>query len=207
MRSQRSKNSRSKVRAAQLERAFLSDLYWLAFLIAISILFLPLASIAGEYQAHEAKLSKLRSQIDKVEEDIRALAKEKQHATADEKENLHKAMMALYKENQKNRTDYQETQTHIRFKHPEKGEETDQKYTLHSLQPFSSFENDVTLDGKLDSFLHKMKTVYGETPKKKKEVKYIPAKQKTDPRAPASADAKKKPFNPDDIDQPITLKK
>lgn len=201
MRSQRSKNSRAKVRAAQIERAFLSDLYWLAFLVATSIIFLPMFAHAGDYQAHEAKLGKLDAQMKKTTEDIQALAKSKQHAVqAEQKENIHNQMMSLYKELKISSSDYQETVTHIRFKHPEKGDEIERKYSRQPLQPFSNFENDVTLDGKLDSFLHKMRTVYGETPKpKKQELK------KADPRAPASAE--KKPFNPDDVDQPITLKK
>lgn len=202
MRSQRSKNSRSKVRAAQLERAFLSDLFWLAFLVAASIIFLPLSSQGGEYQAHSAKLGKLDAQIRKTEDEIHHLAKSKQSAvTAEQKENLHKEMFALYKELKAQSADYEETKTHIRFQHPEKGEEVEHKYTRHSLQPFTSFENDVTIDGKLDSFLHKMRTVYGETPKPKKE-----SVKSADPRAPASAQ-KKKEFDPDDVDQPITLKK
>ena len=203
MRSQRSKNSRSQVRAAQLERAFLSDLIWLAFLIATSIVFLPLSSQAGDYMAHTAKLGKLDAQMEKTTQEIHHLAKSKQSAvTAEDKEAVHKEMLALYKELKNYSADYQETKTHIRFQHPEKGDEVERKYTRESVQSFTSFENDVSLDGKLDSFLHKMRTVYGETPKpKKQEVKPF-----VDPRAPASI-VKKKEFNPDDVDQPITLKK
>ncbi len=203
MRSQRSKNSRSRVRAAQLERTFFYDLIWLAFLVAASIIFLPLSSHAGDYLAHAAKLGKLESQMDKVGGEIQNLAKGRQSAsTAEQKETVHKEMLALYKELKNYSSDYEDTKTHIRFQHPEKGDEVERKYTREAIQPFTTFENDVTIDGKLDSFLHKMRTVYGETPKPKKQE----AAKQVDPRAPASAE-KKKEFNPDDVDQPITLKK
>ncbi len=204
MQSPRLKNSRSEVRAAQIDRAFFNDLIWLAFLVATSILFLPLSSQAGDYQAHEAKLRKLEVQMEKSEEEIHHLAQGKQQAvTAEQKESIHREMMALYKDLKSKSADYEETKTHIRFKHPEKGEEAERKYSRQPLQSFTSFENDVSLDGKLDNFLNKMHAVYGETPKKKKFEAKAP---KPDPRTPASVE-KKKEFNPDDVDQPITLKK
>lgn len=204
MRSQRSKNfkkrTRAKERAMQIERAYFYDLIWLALLVAICILFFPFSSQAGEYQAHIAKLGKVQAQMQKLEDEIHELAKKKSHAVdATEKEEIHKEMFTAYAELRKLNDDYEETKTHIRFKHPEKGEETEHKYSRHEVQPLANFENDATLDGKLDSFLGKFHSVYGQPVKEKKEARVEVVKK--------PVVEKKKVVDPDDVDQPITLSK
>lgn len=202
MRSQRSKNfkarTRAKERALEIERAFFADLIWLAFLVALSIMFYPFSSQAGEYQSHVAKLGKLDAQMVKIEDELHDMAtKRTQALTEGEKETLHQQMVSSYEELKKIKEDYDSTKTHMRFKHPEKGDEAQHKYT-HEIKPLSSFETDTTLDGKLDSFLGKFHTVYG-TPVPKKEVKPEPVKK--------VVVEQKKVVDPDDVNQPITLSK
>lgn len=200
MRSPRSKNSRARERAVQIERAFLGDLLWLAFLVALAILFLPLTTHAGDYQSHEMKLRKYEVEIEKHELEIRAMAKEKA-STSDgrEKERLHEAMVAEHSELEKISAKYNDEKVHLRFKHPEKGENKERQYSRHTVQPLSAFE-DVSLDGKLDTFLGKFKRVYGETPKPKK------VEPKKSAREVAS-EKKEKAIDPDAMDQQLTLSK
>lgn len=199
MRSPRSKNSRAKERAIQLESLFLNDLYWLGFLIALALFLLPLATQAGEYIHHELKIKKLEVDIKKYEEDIHHLARTKvQTPDVKAKEQLHKEMLESYKHLQEASESYNKERAHVRFQHPEKGDDKERQYTRHVVQPLDAFE-DISLDGRLDTFMAKFHRVYGESPKLKSKKEVEKSKRDTA--------SEKKPFDPDSMDQSITLSK
>ena len=122
---------------------------------------------AGEWRNHQASLAALQGQLRQLEGDLSHLIEAKRQAQdaaqvkviADEIVVKHAKLREISKE-------YEEERQHVRFKHPERGDEAERRYSRHKPQAIEELEGEVGLEPKLDRIKLKIQTVYGIGPSK-----------------------------------------
>lgn len=153
----------------------------LVFLVLISS-----KSFAGGFEAHKQNLQNMVMSISDIESEINKMIhhkrsehdREAQKKVMKEIQEAHKKLLEAYKK-------YNEEVNHVKFRHPEQGDEGDRTYTVLKPRTLEQIENDVGLEGKLDRIKRKMGAQYNEPPPPPKTAKEeIAEKKKTEEKPP-----------------------
>ena len=141
---------------------------------------------AGGFEAHKQNLQNMVVSISDIEAEIKNLIhhkrsehdREAQKKVMKEIEEKHKKLIEAYKT-------YNDEVNHVKFRHPEQGDDGERTYTILKPRTLEQIENDVGLEGKLDRVKRKMEAQYNQSPpppKSKKEE--LAEKKKIEERPP-----------------------
>ncbi len=92
---------------------------------------------------------------------------------------------AKYAELEKQAVEFRTEVTHMRFKHPDRGDDNDRKYARFKLKTLREYESSFGLDGQLDRLRIRVSQVY-QPKKPEKKINAKPAIPVVEKRAPAS---------------------
>ena len=110
---------------------------------------------------HEVNLKGYQIQITNGEEEMRALiAKKKINTDLKIRDEILKEIIQKNEDLKKTFREMKTEEEHIRFQHPEKGDETVRKYRHLRLKSIEELENEVGLDGQLSRLKNKVKNKY-----------------------------------------------
>ena len=181
-----------------------------AFASGVLISSIALARPWGE---HHMRMNASAARIGQLEEDLKELIKEKKHAEEPaELRVITQNIADKYAEIEKLYKERHTEELHIRFQHPEKGDDEKREYTRVKLKSLEELENDFGLDARLNRVQAQIRRTYGiETQAKDQAAKETTShltkheEAHEDERLPAS-EGKKKNQIPD-ADERITLSK
>ncbi len=157
---------------------------------------------AGPWPEHLAKISKLKSEVDALEGEIKHMIHEKREMHVDsEVRALTEEIATKYKSLKEASDKLEEETTHIRFKHPEQADQLDRKYTRHHLKSIDDLESEVGIDGRLDRIKRRVEATF-PTPEQKRALTEAPKINPFFVRKPASLED-----GDDDTPDKIVLKK
>lgn len=129
------------------------------------VLLISKTVFAGGFEAHKQNLQNMVVSISDTEGEIKKMIhhkrsqhdREAQKKTMKEIEESHKKLLEAYKK-------YNEEVNHVKFRHPEQGDEGERVYTILKPRTLEQIENDVGLEGKLDRVRRKMEAQYNQAP-------------------------------------------
>lgn len=160
---------------------------------------------AGDWRNHQASMGTKQSKMKMLEAEIEELIQQKKTVEdPDVLSTLTSAMATKHTELAEVVLKYREELLHIRFKHPEKGDESERKYPRYQLKTLKEMENEFGLDAKLNRLKGRLEHTFG-IKKPEPPPEDTPRRQAEDisARAPASED----PNRPADADERIRLSK
>ncbi len=145
--------------------------------IILVILVIGLVAVAaGRGESYSAVLQKYRTQrtrIANLEDKIKeALTQKSRIKDAEQKELLLQQVRRDHQELKKIYQEYEELEREIRFRYPEKEDDDPRQYRLFRLRSLEQMEQELGLDGQLDSLRAKIRQKYpspekaGEAPSK-----------------------------------------
>lgn len=136
-------------------------------------------AFAGNWVVHASELRAKIAVIEQTEAKIEDLIKQKNEKSSGGSSTVViDQIVEAHKELKKSVKEYNKLRNHVRFEHPEQGDDTERKYHPHRFKSIEEFEDSVGIYGKLDRMKRKMKKTYGieekkpvvvEAPKKKKD--------------------------------------
>lgn len=130
-------------------------------LFFIALLGVPLNAWAKEWGMHQGNLRGWVAKIQTKEEEIKKLIEEKEHTKDKDKlKEIMDKMVEMHKALAKDLKDYEEERSHVRFQHPDKGDDLESKYRPVRLRTIEEIEGDMGLDGKLNRLKSKIERVY-----------------------------------------------
>lgn len=169
-------------------------LFALAFVMLVSS-----SAHAGPWPEHLAKISKLKTEVDALESEIKHMIHEKRESHIEsEVREITVSIAEKYKTLKESADKLDEETAHIRFKHPEQADKLDRKYTRRA-KTLDDLESEVGIDGRLDRIKRKVAATF-PTPEQKREATEAPKINPFFVRLPAS-------IEDDDSQEKITLKK
>jgi hypothetical protein len=143
--------------------------------LILLISFSPSFSFAGDWKVHASELRAKIATVQQLEEKIEDLVKQK-NTKAGNTAGILEQIVSSHDELKKAVKEYNKLRNHVRFEHPEQGDDTERKYRPHRFKSIEEFEEAVGIYGKLDRLKRKVKTTYGiedpkppEPPKPKKK--------------------------------------
>ena len=114
----------------------------------IGILFCsPSLSYAGDWKVHASDLRAKIATIQQLEEKIEELVKQK-NSKAGNTSAVLEQIVSSHDELKKAVKDYNKLRNHVRFEHPEQGDDTERKYRPHRFKSIEEFEESVGIYGK-----------------------------------------------------------
>ncbi len=128
--------------------------YWL-------LIFLLNFANAGTWETHKQNLPNLAGEITALEHELASLIATKRTQT--DRTLIQKSMKEIsekYKKLEETYKKYNKEVTHVKFRHPEQGEEGERQYTLIKPKTVEQIESDIGVDGKLDRIKRKMERQY-----------------------------------------------
>jgi hypothetical protein len=140
----------------------------LSTMVISSFLCLSLIVQAGEYKKHGGNLESLLLKIQTKEDSIKALgeelnrlsvikgAEDKQNETRQKMIKEHEELVAAQKQ-------FNEEANHVRFQHPEKGEDFNFSIEDQQVKTMKEFEEEMGIDGRLNTLKSKVNKVYSVT--------------------------------------------
>lgn len=151
----------------------------------ISLLFLvPNISFAGDWKVHASDLRAKIATIQQLEEKIEELVQQK-NSKAGNTSAILEQIVTSHDELKKAVKEYNKLRNHVRFEHPEQGDDTERKYRPHRFKSIEEFEEAVGIYGKLDRLKRKVKTTYGvEDPKPPEPPKPMKKEEDLDTEVP-----------------------
>jgi hypothetical protein len=136
----------------------------------------------GKFNEHESSLTLIATKMAKLESEINELIARKRHTSdAEALKPIISEMTAKHLELTKMSEQYVDEKRHIRFKHPEKHDSAERKYTRYRLRSLSEMETEIGLEGKLDRMKKRLTSIYRTEFKKD-----LPPEQEEQKRKPAS---------------------
>ncbi len=163
-------------------------------LILALCLFVP-AAFAREWRQHQASMGTKQSKMKALEGEIEELIHHKKGTeNPDEITHITTTLAEKHAELAKVAREYREEQLHIRFKHPEQGDESERKYPRYQLKTLKEMASGHGLDAKLDKIKERLQHTFGmkkteseeETAKGEKESSH--AREPAQEKRPAEAD-------------------
>lgn len=146
--------------------------------IIILILFISTISIAGSYYSHTIEMETLEGKIRTNQRKMLALIEEKKHTTNPEKiQEILAQIVESHKTATKALKKLRELKNHVKYEHPEKGQEVEEKYRRYNEKNWSDFEKDAGLEKVLDQALKTMDQKYS-LEKKKQNLEPEPIQKK-----------------------------
>lgn len=134
------------------------------------MLFTVLISInshAGNWKVHASDLRAKIAEIEQAEAKIEDLiSQKKSRKSGNSSTEIIDQIVDAHKELKKAVEKYNKLRNHVRFEHPEQGDDTERKYRPHRFKSIEEFEDSVGIYGKLDRMKRKMKRTYGIEEKK-----------------------------------------
>lgn len=132
--------------------------------LSIFAILLPSLLFSGDFKSHSGALKGWGARIQNKEAELKRLIDEKQKIKDQKlvKEKLDQ-IVATYNELLKLEKEYEEERSHVRFEHPEKGEELIKKYHPYRALTMEEYENEVGVDSKLTGIKSKVAKVYSKT--------------------------------------------
>lgn len=126
------------------------------------------AALGGSWNEHMNNINSMLGRMRTDEEEIKKLVEEKAQAKSKEQLNeILKQIVERYKNLQETHKRFEEERHHVRFEHPEKGDEVERRYRPFRLRTIDQMETEVGLEKKLDRFKAKVETVYKSPDQKK----------------------------------------
>lgn len=133
--------------------------------LIFSVLLAAKFAFAGGFEVHKQNLQNMVVSISDIEGEIKKLIhhkrsehdREAQKKVMKEIEENHKKLLEAYKK-------YNEEVNHVKFRHPEQGDDGERTYTVLKPRTLEQIENDVGLEGKLDRIKRKMEAQYNQAP-------------------------------------------
>lgn len=131
--------------------------------VALFLIFIPVSTVvAGDWQFHLTNLTMRQSKIRALESEVRELLHHKKETEdpvqlkviADE-------IAAKYAELAKVSKEFRDEYAHVRFKHPDRGDDDERKYSRYQLKTLEQLETESGLDGKLDHIKKKVADTFG----------------------------------------------
>jgi hypothetical protein len=138
--------------------------------LKIILLFFVSVLTAGEYHTHIVEMEMLQGKIESHEKKIVELLEEKKHTT--DQAYIHEILDEVVKNHNeviKSIKKLTVIKSHVKYEHPEKGKEVEEKYKKYDLKQLSDFEKDIGLEKILDQALKQVHEKYPDTQKKIKE--------------------------------------
>ena len=168
-------------------------------LVCLCVVGLSPAAHAGPWPEHLAKISKLKSEVDALESEIKHMIHEKHESHVESQvREITVSIAEKYKTLKEAADKLEEETTHIRFKHPEQADKLDRKYTRRA-KSLDDLESEVGIDGRLDRIKRKVAATF-PTPELKRQMTEAPKINPFFLRTPAS-------LEDDDTQKKIVLKK
>lgn len=140
---------------------------------------------AGSFENHKQNLQNMVTSIAEIESEIKKLIhhkraeidREGQKKIMREIEEKHKKLEEAY-------VKYNEEVNHVKYRHPEQGDQGERTYTILKPRSLEQIENDVGLEGKLDRIKRKLEKQYQQPPPPPKTKKQeLEEKQKAEDKS------------------------
>lgn len=169
------------------------NIHFIVFLAALCF-YVP-AALAGDWRGHQSSMGTKQSKMKALESEIEDLIHQKKGSEVpDEVTRITVTLAEKHGELAKVTREYREELLHIRFKHPELGDESDRKYPRYQLKTLKEMETNHGLDAKLDKIKERLQHTFGmkkpeaedETPKAEKETAH--SREPAQEKRPADAD-------------------
>jgi DNA polymerase II small subunit/DNA polymerase delta subunit B len=118
-------------------------------------------AMAESWGRHEVNLKGYQIKIRNSEDELRELiAKKNSNRNPKVRDEILKEIIQKSEDLKKTFADMKSEEEHIRFQHPEKGDETERKYRHLRLKSVKDLENEVGVDGQLSRLKAKVKDKY-----------------------------------------------
>lgn len=130
------------------------------WIFACLLLVIPQSGIAGNWAVHASDLRAKIALIQQLEGDIEKAIEQKNQQKSGDNTAVLQLIVDKHKELTKTVEEYNELRNHVRFEHPEQGDETERKYRSHQLRSLDEFEQAVGIYGKLDRVKLQLRRVY-----------------------------------------------
>ncbi len=170
---------------------------------ALCVLTFSNTAVAKDWRLHQSSMSVFDQDIKKLNEEINGLIEDKRKT--DEPSELRvitQAMADKHKAIQKLDKDRQKEYLHMRFQHPEKGEQQKREYSREKIKSLEEMESEFGLDARLNRIQAKIRKTFGT----EKEATKLEAAGKPGPeRLPASEGVERN--RPSDADEQIRFSK
>ncbi len=157
----------------------------LKFIFRFFLLTFAVVLTAGEYHTHIIELEMLEGKIDSHEKKIVELLEEKKRTT--DQAYIHDILNEIVKNHNEVKKAIKKlanVKHHIKYEHPAKGKEVDEKYKKFEMKQLAEFEKNIGLEKVLDQALKQVHEKYPEAEKKikkeeemKPEVKVTPVEK------------------------------
>lgn len=156
-------------------------------ILMAALCFFGFRAFGGDWRTHETLMQNYHNKMESLEKEIQTLIQHKDH-TSDPtvQKDLIAQIKTRHEELKKASADRNKEYLHMRFKHPEKGDLAERKYSRHEVKSIEDLEKDFTLDGRLDRLKQLVEQKFplpeSETQKawKDKAAKRQPASEKSD---------------------------
>lgn len=117
---------------------------------------------AGDWRIHQSSMGGKQRKMKSLEAEIGELILQKRDTEdPDAIRSITASMAQKHAELEKVAQEYREELLHIRFKHPEQGDESDRRYPRYRLKVLKEMETDFGLDAKLDRLRDRMHRTFG----------------------------------------------
>jgi hypothetical protein len=146
-------------------RRFHKTKFFIAASFSAAIVFLSLNSAhAGEWREHEAHLMAFVTKIGGLQKEINQMIEERSKAGGEERQKIDDSLVKKWADLKKTNDDMEAEKLHIRFKHPEKGDAAERKYSHFQIKSLSEMESDMGIDGRLDRIKKKVEAKFDAKP-------------------------------------------
>ncbi len=151
-----------------------------------TLILLSQFALAGNFDTHTQNLQNMVGAISDIEAEIKNLIhhkraehdREAQQKTMKEIQQSHKKLEEAYK-------NYNEEVNHVKYRHPEQGDQGERTYTVLKPRTLEQIENDIGLEGKLDRIKRKLERQYNQPPPPPKTQKEeLEEKKKAEDKSP-----------------------
>lgn len=115
---------------------------------------------AGDWSGHLNHLRSSESRIHALEADINHLIESKHHTKGAELNGILAEIASKYRDLKAAVKEREQEITHVRYQHPEKGDNEKRKYTRYQMKTLEQFEEDLSLEGKLDRLKYKVRSQF-----------------------------------------------
>ncbi len=143
-------------------------------------------ALAEQWSHHVNNMMMHRSKLRALEGELQQLIADKKHSEDPERvKELTTLMRTKYTELETSAAEFRVEAMHMRFKHPERGDDHERQYARFKLKTLKEYESSLGLDGQLDRLKIKVSQVY-QTKKPEKKILAEQKKLPTAQRVPAS---------------------
>ncbi len=133
-----------------------------SLLVVLSLGLAVPRAFAGDWRAHQASLGSKQGKMKAAEAEIEDLIHQKKGAEdPDEVTRLTGALAERHEGLARAAQEYREERLHVRFKHPERGDESERKYPRYQLKTLKEMEAGHGLDAKLDGLRERLRRTFG----------------------------------------------